>query len=239
MRLSDFEVLTFDCYGTLIDWERGIMTALRPWLRREEVRARSDEVLEAFGRVESVREAAHPTAPYPVILEGVLGDLAVLWGARASEADRESFGQSVGDWPAFPDTVAALRHLARVYRLVVVSNVDRASFARSNRRLGVTFDAICTAEDVGAYKPDPKVFDYAIGRVADLGYPSARILHVAQSLFHDHVPAIRAGLSTCWIDRRAGRPGSGATPSPDVELRPFFRATGMADLVAQQRAELV
>ncbi len=237
MKLTDYDVLTFDCYGTLIDWEKGIFASLEPWLHREGVTAGPDEVLETFARYETQQEADTPRMLYREILEHVHKGLAAHWGVAASDRDAAEFGASVGDWPAFADSAAALRYLKRHYKLVILSNVDRESFRGSNEKLGVTFDAIYTAEDIGSYKPDPANFAYMVERLRDdLGVEKSKILHTAQSLFHDHVPAAAFGLATNWIDRRHGREGSGATVAPSSEARTDFRAESMADFVEQHRA---
>ena len=237
--LGEFSALTFDCYGTLIDWEAGILAALHPWAAAHRVEVGDEELLAAFGRAESRREAAQPTAPYPEILAGVLEDLAAELGATASPEEAAAFGDSVKDWPAFPDSAEALAYLQRHYRLVIVSNVDRASFGHSNAKLGVTFDAVVTADDAGAYKPAPNHFQLALAQLADKGVAKDQVLHVAQSLYHDHVPAKRLGLKTMWVNRRADRPeGGGATPAsapvtPDGEV-PTLAA--LADLHRQERS---
>jgi 2-haloacid dehalogenase len=238
--LGEFSALTFDCYGTLIDWEAGILAALRPWAAAHRVKVDDEALLAAFGRAESRREADDPTAPYPRILAGVLDDLALDLGVTASPEEAAAFGDSVKDWPAFPDSADALAYLGRHYRLVIVSNVDRASFGHSNAKLGVTFDAGITAEEAGAYKPAPNHFRVALARLAELGVAQDRVLHVAQSLFHDHVPAKQLGLRTMWVNRRASRPGAGgATPLPPVPVTldgevPTMAA--LADLHRRQQA---
>jgi 2-haloacid dehalogenase len=214
MRLTEFSALTFDCYGTLIDWETGILEALRPWTAAHGVEVDDEELLAAFGRAESRREAAEPTAPYPRILAGVLEDLAAELGTTASPEETAAFADSVKDWPAFPDSPGALAYLKRHYRLVIVSNVDRASFRHSNARLGVTFDAIVTADDAAAYKPAPNHFHLALAQLAEMGVAQDQVLHVAQSLYHDHVPAKRLGLRTMWVNRHAART-QGADAAPD------------------------
>jgi len=233
MKLTDFDTLMFDCYGTLIDWESGLLAGIRPWLARERIAKGDDAVLEAFGRIESDCERETPAKPYPGILADTLVRLAARLGAHASAADAASFGSSVGDWPAFADSPEALAYLKRHYRLVILSNVDRASFARSRVRLGVEFEHVYTAEDIGSYKPDPRNFEHALAGLADAGVDRRRILHTAQSLFHDHVPAKRAGLATMWIDRRQGRPGAGATPPADA--KPDWTVPSLAAMVALHR----
>jgi 2-haloacid dehalogenase len=237
--LGEFSALTFDCYGTLIDWEAGILAALRPWAAGHRVEVGDEELLAAFGRAETRREAEDPAAPYPRILAGVLEDLAAELGATATPEEAAAFGDSVKDWPAFPDSADALAYLRRHYRLVIVSNIDRASFRHSNAKLGVTFDAVVTAEDAGAYKPTPNHFRLALARLADLGIARDRVLHVAQSLFHDHVPAKQLGLRTMWVNRRASRPGtSGATPLPPVPVTPDGEVPTLAALANLHRRQL-
>jgi 2-haloacid dehalogenase len=234
MRLGDFSALTFDCYGTLIDWEAGILAALRPWAAAHTVTTDDESLLAAFGRAESRREAAEPTAPYPQILAGVLRDLAEELGETASREEALAFAGSVKDWPAFPDSAGALAYLQRHYKLVIVSNVDRASFRHSNARLGVTFDAIVTAEDAGAYKPAPNHFHLALAWLAEQKIAKDRVLHVAQSLYHDHVPARRLGLATMWVNRRAG---GGATPVTSAPTMPDGEVPTLAALVELHRRE--
>ena len=236
MRLGDFKVLSFDCYGTLIDWESGIWTALQPLLGKIGGGLARDDILAAFARHESAQEVETPGLLYFELLARVHRRLAAEWGAATSADEDRAFGGSVGDWPAFPDTPAALAYLQRFYDLVILSNVDRASFARSNPRLGVEFTAIYTAEEIGSYKPDPRNFRYLLDRLAALGHPPGDILHVAQSLYHDHAPANRGGLRSAWIDRRQGKAG-GATPPAVAEIRYDFRFGSLADLVEAHRAE--
>ena len=205
---APFEALTFDCYGTLIDWETGILAGLRVSLAAHGLTPPDEEVLEAYARAEAAIEAG-PYRRYRDVLAGCLGEVCRQYGFEPEPAAMAAFGGSVADWPAFPDSADSLARLASRFRLGVITNCDDDLFATSNRRLGVAFDWIVTAQAVGSYKPDPRPFEAAL---AVIGLPPERILHVAQSLFHDHVPARRLGLATVWIDRRQGRPGSGATP---------------------------
>jgi 2-haloacid dehalogenase len=207
-----FEALTFDCYGTLIDWETGILAALRPNLAGHAIDASDDELLEAFGRAEAAIEAG-PYRPYREVLAGCLEQIGRDYGLALAPEALLGFGGSVADWPAFPDSSDALARLQSRFRLGVITNCDDDLFAASSRRLGVEFEWVVTAQNVGSYKPDERNFEVAFSR---MGLPRDRILHVAQSLFHDHVPAKRLGLSTVWIDRRHGRSGSGATPPASV-----------------------
>jgi 2-haloalkanoic acid dehalogenase type II len=230
LRRADFAVLTFDCYGTLIDWEAGLAAVLEPWAARRGIEASRDALLEAFGRHEARLERERPRTRYSDLLRAVHESLAGEWRVRPERAEADRLAHSVGDWPAFADTRAALARLAERHRLVVVSNVDRASFARTRERLGVELDAVITAEDAGAYKPDPAPFKLALETVAGWGIDARRVLHVAQSLYPDLAPAKALGLRTVWVDRRRGRPGAGATPPPPDGAR--------ADLVVASLAEL-
>ncbi len=233
MKLSDFTTLTFDCYGTLIDWETGLLGALADWRGRTGVAADERELLQAFALAESAEEAANGAALYPRILAGALGRMAASLGVDSHEDERAAFGDSVGDWPAFPDTAAALAILKQRYKLVILSNIDRTSFARSNEKLGVEFDAVYTAEDIGSYKPDPANFRYLLEHLkSDLGVAPGEVLHTAQSLYHDHVPARAMGLAICWINRGAGKPGGGATKTPETATEPDFTFTTMAEMAA-------
>ena len=215
---DQFDVLTFDCYGTLIDWETGLLRALREPLADHGIEAPEDALLEAFARHEAALEAG-PYRPYREVLAEVLAAMLAHQGAEASPAERQAFGASVADWPPFADSAEALAQLHERFKLGVITNCDDDLFAASQEQLGLTFDWVVTAQQAKRYKPNPRGFELMFERV---GLPPARILHVAQSLYHDHVPAKRLGLSTVWVDRRGGRPGSGATPpaeaTPDLTV---------------------
>lgn len=238
MHLNDFKVLTFDCYGTLIDWETGIWDAFQPLIMHS---GRNDlgrrEFLEAFAVFESRQQIESPAMPYPQVLVSVHRAVAGKFGLDTTTSMDAEFGMSVPDWPAFPDTADALRYLKTRYRLVILSNVHRDGIAGSNRKLGVEFDAIYTAEDIGSYKPSGANFDYLLEHLQhDFGLRPADILHTAQSLFHDHLPARAAGLATSWIDRqRLSETGDwGATAKldeiPTTDFL-FYSMGGMADAV--------
>jgi len=237
MRVSDFKVLTFDCYGTLIDWEGGMLAALQPLVARVGRPLGRDAILQAHARHESAQQLWTPAKRYSELLAVVYKRLAEEWGVPAGWEECLAYGNSIEQWPAFPDSAAALAYLKRHYKLVILSNVDNASFAHSNRKLGVTFDAVYTAEDIGSYKPAARNFDYMLEKLAGLGVAKAEILHTAESLFHDHGPANRAGLASCWIWRRHDKPGFGATMDPGETPRFDFRFTSLEALAAQHRAE--
>ena len=239
--LTDYAALTFDCYGTLIDWESGIWDALQPLIqasgRDDLLRAAT---LEAFAEVESAQQSETPDMLYPELLRRVHRHLAERLDVRTDEAMDEAFGQSIAHWPAFADTADALRALKKRFKLVILSNVNRDGFAASNRKLGVAFDAIYTAEDVGSYKPDPRNFDLMLERLAaDHGIEAGQILHTAQSLFHDHVPATRAGLARCWIDRQGLSKGGdwGATAKVAEQPEVDFLFPTMGAMAAAVTAE--
>lgn len=239
MKLTDFEVLTFDCYGTLIDWEAGIANALGPWAKSKGLDVDQENIVKHFGMFETVVQGETPDKLYPDILAEVLTRIAGHWKVEATPEECKAFGKSVGDWPAFPDSVEALAYLEKHYRLVILSNIDRESFAKSEDRLGVEFDLICTAQDVGSYKPDPRNFDYLTEQVAAMGFEKDKILHTAESQHHDIIPGKAHGLATAWIHRRAERGGGyGATAVPEAPATPDFVTTSMAGFVEMHKAEL-
>lgn len=222
---SNFDVLTFDCYGTLIDWESGLLAALHRALDGRGAELPGDDaLLESFGRHESATEAG-PYLPYREVLGQVLRAISAELGVEPDDEAVATFGGSVVDWPPFPDSAAALASLHERFTLGVITNCDDDLFAASAAKLRIEFDWVITAQQARRYKPNPRGFELAFERI---GLPPRRILHVAQSLFHDHVPAKRLGLSTVWVDRRHDRPGSGATPP----------ATAAPDLVVPDMATL-
>ena len=240
-RLSDYSVLTFDCYGTLIDWESGIWDALQPLLMAS---GRGDitrnAALAAYAEVESGQQAETPDLLYPELLARVHGGFAARYGLATDDALDQAFGRSIAAWPAFPDSADALRFLKSRYKLVILSNVNRAGFALSNRKLGVEFDAIYTAEDVGSYKPDPRNFEHMLAHLkSDLGLDKSAILHTAQSLFHDHASARSFGLANAWIDRQGLSRGGdwGATRKLEAQPEVDFLFPTMAAMAEAVKAE--
>jgi 2-haloacid dehalogenase len=230
MKFDDFRVLTFDCYGTLIDWETGILAVLRPWAIEAGIWASDAEILRVFGEAESEAESELPKALYPEVLRATHARIAKHFGVPTDLPTADLLGRSVGDWPAFADTSEALKRLQRKFKLIVVSNVDRESFARTQKRLGINFAAVVTAEDVGAYKPDAKMFLRAMEVAKGFGAERENILHVAQSLYHDHVPAKSFGLKTVWVRRPSKRGEFGATRDPGVDVKPDLVVHSMKEL---------
>ena len=226
MNYNDFKFLSFDCYGTLIDWESGIWNAFQPVIlfnnRNDLTR---EKVLRNFALLESEQQKQTPSMLYSEILFNVHKKFAEENELKSTDELDKNFGSSVPFWPAFADSADALRMLKSKFKLVILSNVNVAGFTSSNRWLGVEFDEIYTAEHVGSYKPNPGNFEYMFDNLKKAHDAEKRdILHVAQSLFHDHVPAKDFGMNTVWIDRQNLSKGGnwGATkvvenqPKPDV-----------------------
>jgi putative hydrolase of the HAD superfamily len=237
MKLTDFKALTFDCYGTLIDWETGMVEALKPLTSQVSHPLSRNDILESHARHESFQQIQTPAKAYREVLAIVYRRLAEEWGVPASWGECLDYGCSVKDWPAFADSAGALQYLKRHYRLVILSNVDNESFSASNEKLHVEFDAIYTAEDIGSYKPSSRNFEYMLAKLETLGIGKHQILHTAESMFHDHLPANAHGLASCWIYRRHDQQGFGATVNPGKMPRYDFRFNSLADLVkAHQEA---
>jgi len=214
--LSRTKVLTFDCYGTLVDWEAGILGALRRYLAPDQ--AADDDLLEDYAALEADAEAGQYKR-YREILGQSLATVIERRGVVLSADEAGQLGGSVVDWPAFTDSASALMALATRFDLGVITNCDDDLFAASNTRLGEPFRWVITAQQAGSYKPSLNNFQLAFER---MGVPHDAVVHVAQSLFHDHVPAKHLGLQSVWINRRAGRSGSGATPPADATPNATF-----------------
>jgi len=228
--LARFTHLTFDCYGTLVDWETGILSALRPVLVRHGVTAGDDVLLGLYAEHEARRESAGFVS-YREVLRGVMSDIAAELGFDPSRRDLDALPESIGDWPPFEDVVDALERLHTRYRLAVLSNVDDDLFSRTAKKLGTRFDEVITAQQVGSYKPSLANFRHLLER---LGTPPDRVLHVAQSVYHDHVPAKRLGLCTVRVDRPSRRQGVGLAPPADAlpdlvvpDLRTLAESAGL------------
>jgi 2-haloacid dehalogenase len=215
---SRFRVVTFDCYGTLIDWETGIFSALCPILRAHGKLLSDPELLALYSELEADSEQRE-FRRYREVLQAVVRGFGERLGFSPSEAEIRSLPDSLANWPPFPDTVAALRKLKSRYRLAIISNVDDDLFAATARRLEVTFDHVISAEQASAYKPSLKIFQLAQRRI---GVPPAQWLHAGQSVYHDVIPAQSLGMAAVWVNRASARPGSGAAKAasgkPDLEV---------------------
>jgi 2-haloacid dehalogenase len=217
-----YEVLSFDCYGTLVDWEGGIVWGLRPVLSNHGVEVTGDEILELHAQTEHRLQSGSRKGnyiKYRDVLREEVREAGKRWSFDPDLSEVNMLADSVRYWLPFPDTVCALRALKSRYKLAIISNIDDGLFALTARYLEVEFDYIITAEQAQTYKPSLNNFELALERI---GVPPERLLHVAESLFHDHVPAKQLGLSTVWVHRRTGKGGFGATPpaeaEPDLEV---------------------
>ncbi len=238
MKLSDFKMLTFDTYGTLIDWESGIYNALEPLLDKLPLKLERDEVLELFAEFEMQQQADTPALVYSALLAEVSKSIAQKWQIRISDEEAATFGRSVKHWPEFEDSVASLQYLHQNYRMATLTNCDRISYMGSNARLEIEWDAIYTAQDVGSYKPKLRNFDYLLEHARrDMGVLPHEILHVAQSLTHDMLPATRMGMTKVWINRRHNVEGYGATVPPEGKYTIEWEFNSMADFVKAHQQE--
>mgnify|MGYP003624110968 CR=1 FL=1 len=240
-KLTDFKLLSFDVYGTLIDWERGVVTALEPELRRA---GKTDmdhkHILKVCHAVEAPEQSSNPDQKYSELLTAIHPKLCNALGLQEpTKQESEAFGASIKDWPAFPDSVEALKRLKKHYKLVVLSNVDNASFL-ANRQASTglqdfQFDAIYTAEMIGSYKPSHKNFEYMLKRVKeDFGVEKHEVLQTAQSQFHDHHPAKKMGITSSWIYRPGAIMGNRDDPVYNFK---FDTLADMADAVEKELAE--
>jgi 2-haloacid dehalogenase len=207
MDFSRFEFLSFDCYGTLIDWEAGILSALQPVLAAHGVGSTDDAILHLYAEFETQEEQG-PYRPYRQVLEQVVRRFGERIGFVPSAAELAALPESVKHWRPFPDTVDALRRLSARYKVAVISNIDDEMFAPTATQLGVEFAEVITAQQARAYKPSQQVFRLALQR---LGIVADKLVHAAQSAYHDLVPAGQMGIASVWINRRAGKRGFGAT----------------------------
>lgn len=238
MKLNNYKVLSFDCYGTLIDWESGMIAGLAPLTDRLESELSRDKILETHAFHESTQQRWTPSYRYNELLAIIYKRMAEEWNLSVTPEECIAYGESVRDWPAFEDSAESLLYLKQHYELVILSNVDNASFAASNTKLQVEFDAIYTAQDVGSYKPDDRNFEYMLEQLDRRGIKRSEILHTAESLYHDHVPAKRHSLASCWIYRRHEQTGFGATIDPGELPKVDFQFNSMAALVTAHKAEL-
>jgi 2-haloacid dehalogenase len=216
--LTRFKVLTFDCYGTMIDWETGIFSALRPILTAHNKSVPDIALLELYSELELKAEQGEYRC-YRDVLQSVVSGFGERLGFLPTDAEVRSLPESLTKWQPFPDTVEALRKLKKRYQLAVMSNVDDDLFAATSPKLGVAFDHVITAQQTGCYKPCMRIFKLAEERI---GVSHERWLHVGQSIYHDVIPAQFLGIATVWVNRPSPRPGAGAaraaTAKPDLEV---------------------
>jgi len=223
---SRFELLTFDCYGTLINWEAGILSALHRILSAHGKKIDDATLLTLYGDFEQ-RSEAGPFRSYRDVLESVVRQFGAQLGFVPTAAETRSLPDSLPSWEPWPDTVAALRRLRTRFRLAIISNVDDDLFAGTRPQLGVDLDDVVTAQQAQAYKPSLKIFELALSRLIA---PAHRVLHVGQSVYHDVIPAQALGLATVWVNRPSARPGVGAVKA--AEAKPDLIVTSLAELAA-------
>jgi 2-haloacid dehalogenase len=231
MDFNHFTTISFDCYGTLIDWEAGILPVLRALLARHGESVPDASILELYGEFEAEAETG-PYQSYRDVLQSVVRGFAGHFHFDASSTEIRSLPESVPAWPPFPDTVPALRELQKRYKLAVISNIDGNIFAETRKHLDVDFDAIITAEQARSYKPSLNNFRLALRMLA---IPPHRLLHAGQSVYHDVVPARSLGISTVWVNRRSARPGIGAVRDSTGEAsdkQPDLEVPDLATLAA-------
>ena len=242
MKITDFKVLSFDCYGTLIDWESGMIAGLSKLVKNtKDQHSREltqNQILEAHARCESYQQKQTPFKSYNQILSAVYRRLAEEWNVSATWEEAQHYGNSIKNWQPFSDAKESLQYLKKYYKLVILSNVDNQNFMVSNEKLGVEFDIIYTAEDIGSYKPANKNFEYMLFHLKNQGIRKEEILHTAESMFHDHEPANRFGLTSCWIHRRHNQEGFGATMEPTKMPSYQFQFKNMKEMVEYHKKKL-
>ncbi|MDQ0347970.1 HAD-IA family hydrolase [Ancylobacter vacuolatus] len=230
MNLSDFKILTFDVVGTLIDFEAGILEYVRPIAQRAGVQLDDEVILLSYGKAEGFEHDRTPGLPFPLMMAPAYQAMAAELGLPADKATVEGFRESIPAWPAFPDTVDALKRLRKRYRIVAMTNSDNWALGHFMQTMQQPFDDTVTAEDVGTCKPDPQFFAYTRGRQSPQGYKLEDYLHVAQSQYHDIGVARQLGYRTAWIERRMGKRGFGGSPAPSVVTRPDFHYASLVEL---------
>ena len=237
-RLSDYSVLTLDCYGTLVDRDSGIINALMPWLNDAGITAGRGEILRAFSQTERAKLVTTPDVCYRDILLELHEELAQFFEISSNHKAAKAFASSIKDWPIHNDVPAALAYLRKHYRLVVLTNIDHQSFEQTNKALGVEFDAVYTAEDIGSYKPSMRSFDFLLSRLAKAKIAKDRVLHVAGSLRFDHVPAKRRGMNTCWIHRPHARSRMKGSTTKGIDVHPDFHFESLGALTEAHKTEI-
>lgn len=226
-----FEILTFDCYGTLINWEAGILPALHRILSTHGKTVDDATLLKLYGDFEQKAEQP-PFRPYREVLKSVVRQFGDEFEFTATAEEQNSLPNSLASWKPWPDTPAALSLLKAHFRLAILSNIDDDLFAATRPQLGVDFDEVVTAQQAQAYKPSLKLFELALSRIR---VPAHRVLHVGQSIYHDVVPAQALGLATVWVNRPSARPGVGAVKSADA--KPDLTVTSLEEFAAKATNE--
>ena len=221
---SRFRIITFDCYGTLIDWESGILSAIRPILSAHHAHLSDPEILRMYGEIEADEESGE-YQPYEDILKAVVRGFGTRLGFVPSDREQQSLPGSLANWKPFPDTVAALRQLKQKYQLAILSNIDDDLFSASATQLEVRFDHVVTASQARAYKPSAEIFRLAQQKI---GLPVEQWLHAGQSIYHDVIPAHAMGITTVWVNRASSVPNSGA--AKPAEAKPDFEVSSLEDL---------
>ena len=232
-RFDDFNALTFDVVGTLIDFESGILEWFMPNLGKRDAVKSEEEILTLFAVCEDKYQRNTPDQPFTAMLPMIYEDMMLHWKLSPSKEEASEFRESIQLWPVFPDTIAALKKLKARYKLVAVTNADAWALKYMSETLENPFDEQITCDEVGVNKPSPRVFEYMLEKLAPLGIGQEHILHTAQSQYHDIVPAMKLGFSTMWIERRQGKESFGATPRPKNVVEPTYHASSMEDFVRQ------
>ncbi|NET44597.1 haloacid dehalogenase type II [Okeania sp. SIO2B3] len=218
MNLENFEIVSFDCYGTLIDWESGIITVLKNLIANHQINISAQQILEMFAKFESEAEAGE-YIKYREVMKQVVEKIGKELNFQPTESELNSLANSIKNWQPFPDTITALQTLKQKYRLAIISNIDDDLFTDTAKHLQIEFDFVITAQQIKSYKPSKNNFEMAIKKME---ITPEKLLHIAQSIYHDIVPAKAMGLSTIWVNRRQGKEGFGATlpasEKPDLEV---------------------
>lgn len=233
---AKYRAVTFDCYGTLINWEQGINNTVKPWMAELDPQLPPDLLLSSFALMQAKFQQVRPILLYSDVMRRTWADIEGTFGWDNDPAHAEVFASAVGEWPPFPDTVESLRYLERFYKLGILSNVDNSSLAKTLKLLDVPFAFTVTAEDAEVYKPSLELFEMAFAKLAEIGISTDEILHVGQSKHHDVNPGRQLGLTTVWVNRRHGQKGSGATLATDAN--PHLTVTSLAELVGHMKQQM-
>lgn len=231
MPLNSYKILTFDVVGTLIDFEAGIINCIQPIAEKAGRKLDDEQILLSYGKAEALEHVRTPGIPFPPMLVPIYRTMAGELGLPLTAANEAALHDSIPQWPAFPDSIAALKRLRKRFRLVAMTNSDNWALGHFARTLELPFDDTVTAEDLETCcKPDPQFFAYARGRQSVKGFRMADYLHVAQSQYHDIGVAKQLGYATAWIERRMGKKGFGGTPAPAKTVTPDYHYASLGEL---------